>query len=58
MAGYPVHPKQYDILVIFIYFCPNFPLFRLFFCDPDQFNENDPGGRNETDPDPQHSLLH
>ena len=38
--------KMYDILMIFVDFCWNFPWFWLIFCYPDP----DPADQNETDP--------
>ena len=44
---YGVNIHMYDILVILVDFCGNFPLFWLIFCNPD------PADQNETNPDPQ-----
>ena len=48
--------KMYDILMIFVDFCWNFPWFQAIFCypdpDPDPFikTDPDPADQNETDP--------
>ena len=55
---------MYDILVILVDFCGNFPWFWLFFATRIRicFIEADPdpylADRNETDPDPKHCFSH
>ena len=45
---------MYDILMIQVDFCGNFPWFRLIFCYPDP----DPADQNETDPNGSGSILY
>ena len=45
--------KLYDILMILVDFCGNFPRFWLIFC----YLDPDPADQNETDPDPQHCFF-
>ena len=50
-----IRPKirKYDFHLILVDYCKNFPWFWMIFYYPDP----DPGGQNETDPEPKHCFL-
>jgi len=50
-----IFEKMYDILMILVDFCGNFPRFQAIFCYPDPADQN--MKRIQTDPDPQHCKL-
>ena len=49
-----IFEKMYDILLILVDFCGNFPWFTHIFCYPDE----DPADQNETDPNGSETLLY